>query len=290
MSYPVFLLPVVVAPGTVRLSETIAGVPTAQTLNIIDPATSAALATSKTFYLRGDGAVDDLLQLLKLTLDTHTGANVYTVSITRSIDGTALPAQVTISGSVNTFSLDWASGFTTLDERQFGFRNVATPTTTSWAGDVSPTSQWVANDVIEYFEEEDEVQAFVERARSGFVLGGRRGGPYSVRRIGLRFQTEQRTVTKAVPTISSTKDTGRAFANCWALMTMGKAFEVHLPALSSGTTLAALSSSTRQDGNTAATLTWMLDSDTVENGFRPERLAPGVGLYSWPLRLLGYSL
>lgn len=283
MSYPVFLLPVVVAPGTVRLTENAV----AQTLNIIDPATSVALATSKTFYLRGDGAVDDLLQLLKLTLDTHTGANVYTVSITRSIDGTALPAQVTISGSVNTFSLDWASGFTTLDERQFGFRNVATPTTTSWAGDVSPTSQWVANDVVEYFEEEDEVQAFVERARSGFVLGGRRGGPYDVRRIGLRFQTEQRTVGKAAPTISSVVDTGRTFAAAWALMTTGRAFEVHLPALSSGTTLAALSSTTRQGCSNGVGVTWRLDSDTIENGFRPERLAPGVGLYAWALRMLG---
>lgn len=287
MSYPVFLLPIVVAPGTVRMTEN--GI--AQTLNIIDPATSLALATSKTFYLRGDGTVDDLLRLLKLTLDTHTGGtNVYTVAIQRNIDGSILPSSVTISAGTNNFSIDWTSASTTLNERHFGFRSIATTSALSTTGDVSPTSQWVANDVVEFFEEEDEVQAFVERARSGFVLGGRRGGPYDIRRMGLQFQAEQRTVTKGVPTVVSTKDTGRAFAAAWALMTTGRAFEVHLATLASGTTLSALSSSTRQDGTTGVTQTWFLDADTVESGFRPARLAPGVGLYSWQLRLLGYAL
>lgn len=287
MSYPVFLLPIVVAPGTVRMTEN--GI--AQTLNIIDPATSLALATSKTFYLRGDGTADDLLRLLKLTLDTHTGGtNVYTVAIQRNIDGSILPSSVTISAGTNNFSIDWTSASTTLNERHFGFRSIATTSGLSTTGDVSPTSQWVSNDVVEFFEEEDEVQAFVERARSGFVLGGRRGGPYDIRRMGLQFQAEQRTVTKGVPTVVSTKDTGRAFAAAWALMTTGRAFEVHLATLASGTTLSALSSSTRQDGTTGVTQTWFLDADTVESGFRPARLAPGVGLYSWQLRLLGYAL
>lgn len=284
MNYPVFLLPVVVEPGTVRMTENAV----AQTLNIIDPATSAALATSKTFFLRGDGANDDLLQLLKLTLDTHTGGtNTYTMAISRSIDGSALPSAVTISAATNNFSIDWASALTTLDERHFGFRSVATTSGLSTTGTLTPTSQWVANDVVEFFEEEDEVQGFVERARSGIVLGGRRGGPYDIRRIGLRFQAEQRSVVKAVPTISSVIDTGRAFAAAWALMTTGRAFEVHLPALSSGTTLAALSSTTRQVCFNGSGTAWHLDADSIESGFRPERLAPGVGLYAWSLRLLG---
>lgn len=289
MSYPVFLLPIVVVPGTVRMTEN--GI--TETLTIVDPAgpgVTTPLSVSKTFYLRGDGSVDDLLLLLKLTLDTHSQANVYTVAIQRNIDGSALPSTVTISAGTNNFSINWASTSTTLNERHFGFRSIATTSALSTTGDVSPTSQWVANDVVEFFEEEDEVQAFVERARSGFVLGGRRGGPYDIRRMGLQFQSEQRTVTKGVPTVVTTKDTGRAFAAAWALMTTGRAFEVHLATLSSGTTLAALSSSTRQSGTTSATQTWFLDADTVESGFRPARLAPGVGLYSWQLRLLGYAL
>lgn len=284
MTYPVFLLPVVVEQGTLAMTEN--GVP--QVLNIIDPATLGVLSGSKTFYLRGDGANDDLLRLLKLTMDTHTGGvNTYTVSISRNIDGNALPATVTISGPTNLFRIDWSSTSTTLNERHFGFRSIHTTSALSTTGDVSPTSQWVANDVVEFFEEEDEVQAFVERARSGVVLGGRRGGPYDVRRIGLRFQTEQRSVLKGVPTISSVVDTGRAFAAAWGLMALGRPFEVHLASLSSGTTLAALSSSTRQPCFAGSGTSWHLDADSIEGGYRPERLAPGVGLYSWQLRLLG---
>jgi hypothetical protein len=284
MSYPVFLLPIVIAPGTVRMTEN--GI--AQTLNIIDPLSSLALATSKTFYLRGDGGNDDLLRLLKLTLDTHTGGtNVYTVSISRNIDGTLLPSSVTISAATNNFSIDWTSASTTLNERHFGFRSIATTSGLSTTGDVSPTSQWVANDVVESFEEQDEVQAFVERARSGAVLGGKRGGPYDVRTMSMRFQSEQRTVVKGAPTISTVLDTGRAFAAAWALMATGRAFEVHLASLSAGTTLAALSTTTRQACLQGTGTAWHLDADSVESGFRPERLAPGVGLYSWALRLLG---
>lgn len=290
MSYPVFLLPIVVAPGTVRLTETIAGVPTPQTLTIIDPAgpgLTTPLSVSKTFYMRGDGSATDLLQLLKLTLDTHTGANVYTVAISRNIDGTLLPSSVTISAATNNFSIDWTSVSTTLNERHFGFRSIATTSGLTTTGDVSPTSQWVANDVVEFFEEEDEVAAFVERARSGAVLGGRRGGPYDIRRMGLRFQAEQRTVVKGVPTISTVLDTGRAFASTWALMATGRAFEVHLASLSAGSTLAALSTTTRQACLQGTGTAWHLDSDTIENGFSPERLAPGVGLYAWSMRMLG---
>lgn len=290
MSYPVFLLPIVVEPGTVQLTETIAGVATPQTLNIIDPAgpgTTTTLAAAKTFYLRGDGTSDDLLRLLKLTLDTHTGANTYTVAISRNIDGTALPAAVTISAGTNNFSIDWTSASTTLNERHFGFRSIATTSGLSTVGDVSPTSQWVANDVVEFFEEEDEVQAFVERARSGIVLGGRRGGPYDIRTMSLRFQAEQRTLLKAVPTVSSVVDTGRAFAAAWSLMTTGRAFEIHLPDVSSGTTLGALSSTTRQVCFNGGGTAWHLDADSVESGFRPDRIAPGVPLYSWSLRMLG---
>lgn len=283
-TYPVILPAVVVDPGTIRLTE--GGV--AQTLNIIDPATSAALATSKTFYLRGDDATDDLCRLVRQTLDTHTGANTYACTVSWSIDGTALPAAVTIARTgANNFSIDWTNALTTLDERLLGFRSIATTTGSTTTGDVSPTASWVANDIYEFFEEEAELQAFVERARSGVVIGGRRGGPYDVRRLALRFQTEQRTVTKAVPTVSGVLDTARAFGSCWARLATGRPFELHFASISSGTTLAALSSSTRQVCTNGSGTAWHLDADTIESGFRPERLAPGVGLYSWAMRMLG---
>lgn len=289
MTYPVILPAIVLEPTTV-IRHTEAA--TTNNLTVIDPATGSALATSKTFYLRGDDATDDLCRVIRQTLDSNLNGltpNTYTCSISRNIDGAALPSTVTIArasgGSV--FSIDWANAATTFDERLLGFRNVATASGTTTSGDVSPTGQWVANDVYEFFEEEAEVQAFVERSRSGVVIGGRRGGPYDVRRLALRFQTEERTAAKAVPTISSVVDSGRAFANCWARLCTGRPFELHFATISSGTTLSGLSSSTRQGCFFGAGTSWHLDADTVEQGFRPERLAPGVGLYAWQLRMLG---
>lgn len=288
MTYPVILPAIVLEPTTViRHTENA----TTSNLTVIDPATGVALATSKTFYLRGDDATDDLCRVIRQTLNSNANAtnpNTYTCTISRNIDGSALPSTVTISATGGSnFSVDWANAATTFDERLLGFRNVATTSGTSATGDVSPTGQWVANDIYELFEEEDEVEAFVERARSGVVIGGRRGGPYDVRRLALRFQAEQRSVVKAVPTISSVVDTGRAFATCWARLCTGRPFELHFATISAGTTLAALSSSTRQPCFNGTGTAWHLDADTVEGGFRPERLAPGVGLYAWALRMLG---
>lgn len=287
MTYPVILPAVACDNSTAVVVTETAG---AQTLKLVDPATAAVIpvGTTKTFYLRGDGATDDLCRALAETLATATGANTYSVTISRNIDGTALPSTVTIARSgANNFTIDWANAATTLSGRLFGFRSVSTGSVTTATGDVSPTGQWVANDIYELFEEEDEVEAFVERARSGVVIGGRRGGPYDVRRLALRFQAEQRAVVKAVPTISSVVDTGRAFAACWARLCTGRPFELHFATISAGTTLAALSSSTRQPCFNGSGTAWHLDADTVEGGFRPERLAPGVGLYAWALRMLG---
>jgi hypothetical protein len=285
MTYPV-LLPAIVLDGTqtIRLNE--GGV--AQTLSMLNPATGLAIPfdTEVTFYLRGDGATDDLLRAVRETLDTHTGTNTYSVSISRNIDGTTLPSAVTISRATgaSTFSIQWGSS--ALDEALLGFRNITTTTGTTTTGDISPTGQWIANDIYEEFESEDEVDGFVERTRSGAVFSGRRGGPYDVRRLSMRFQVAQRTHLKEVPTISSVVDTGRAFGGCWEKLTRGRPFELHFATLASGTTLNALSSTTRQGCFNSTGTSWRLDSGSIE-AFRPERLAPGVGLYSWSLRMLG---
>lgn len=261
-----------------------------QTLNAIDPATSSALAAPKVFYLRGNGASDDLVELLRLTVQSHTGGNTYTATVARSIDGAALAGSVTITRATgaNTFSIDWPNAGTSLDPALWGYRNVATTAGTSCVGDISPTAQWVANDVYEEFEPESEVDAFVERARSGLVVGGLRGGPYDVARLSLRFQSAERTHERYAPTISTVLDRGRAFSSCWGKLANGRRFELHL-ATATGTTLAALTTTaggTRQSPPTQGS-GWHLDADSVEGGFRPERLAPGVPLYAWRLRMLG---
>lgn len=258
-----------------------------QSRSVIDPATGLALASAKVFYLRGNGASDDLVELLRLTVQSHTGANTYTATTARSIDGTAITGTVTLARTgANTFSIDWPNS--TLDSTLFGYRNVATTVGTSCVGDISPTAQWIANDVIEEYEPESEVDAFTERARSGLVVGGLRGGPYDVARVSLRFQSAERTHERFAPTISSTLDRGRSFSQCWGKLANGRRFEFHL-ATATGSTLAALTTTaggTRQSPPTQGS-GWHLDGDSIEGGFRPERYGPGVPLYSWRLRMLG---
>lgn len=258
-----------------------------ETINVRDPATGSSLGVAKVFYLRGDGANDDLVEMLRRTVQAHSGGNTYTATVARSIDGAALPGTVTLTrAGANNFSISWALG--TLDGSLFGFRSVTTTSGTSCTGDISPTAQWVANDVIEEYEPESEVDAFTERARSGLVVGALRGGPYDVARVGLRFQSAERTHERFAPTISSTLDRGRAFSQCWGKLANGRRFEFHL-ATATGTTLAALTTTaggTRQAPPTQGT-GWHLDGDSIEGGFRPERYAPGVPLYAWRLRMLG---
>lgn len=287
MTYPVLLPGILLRNGqSIRVIENAV----AQTLPVVDPATGVALATDKVFHLRGNAATDDLVEVLRQTVQSHTGANTYTAAITRSIDGAALPSSVTITRATgtNNFSIDWPNSLTTVDSTLWGYRNVVTTSGSSCVGDISPTAQWVGNDVIEEFEPESEADAFVERARSGFVVGGLRGGPYDVARMGLRFQTAERTHERYAPLVSSVLDRGRAFSSCWGKLASGRRFELHL-ATATGTTLAALtttSGGTRQAPPTQGT-GWHLDGDSVEGGFRPERYGPGVPLYSWRLRMLG---
>lgn len=287
MTYPVLLPGILLRVGqSIRVIENAVG----QTISVIDPATGVALATDKVFYLRGNAATDDLVEVLRLTVQAHTGGNTYTAAIARNIDGATLPSTVTVTRATgaNTFSIDWANALTTVDPALWGYRSVATTAGTSCVGDISPTAQWIGNDIIEEFEPESEVDGFVERARSGLVVGGLRGGPYDVARLSLRFQTAERTHERYAPLVSSVLDRGRAFSQCWARLASGRRFELHLPT-ATGTALAALtttSGGTRQAPPTQGT-GWHLDGDSIEGGFRPERYGPGVPLYAWRLRLLG---
>ena len=287
MPYPVLLPGILLRAGqSIRVIENAV----ALTLSIVDPATGIALATDKVFHLRGNAATDDLVEVLRQTVQSHTGANTYTAAIARNIDGATLPSTVTVTRATgtNNFQIDWANAGTTVDPALWGYRTVATTNGTSCVGDISPTAQWVGNDVIEELEPESEVDAFVERARSGLVVGGLRGGPYDVARLSLRFQTAERTHERYAPLVSSVLDRGRAFSQCWGRLASGRRFELHL-STATGTALAALtttSGGTRQAPPTQGT-GWHLDSDSVEGGFRPERYGPGVPLYAWRLRLLG---
>lgn len=251
-------------------------------LTVIDPATDAVLAASKQFFLRGDGSDDDLLQVYIQTVQSHTGANEYTGSLSLSIDPAADAGTVTLTRSVgaNNFQINWSHANTTFDGAHgatLGYANSDTANDgTDKVSTLSPSSIWVAPDIYEFFEPVEEYAATVTRARSGKVRGVKRGGPYDVRRLSHKFIDSRR-----VWDWDNTSDPTAAFNSFLSSTADGTRFEVHAVTLSSGTTLGALSTSTRI--GTA----WHWDEDTVQ-AFEPTRMEPGLSLYEFQLRLLGY--
>lgn len=261
--------------SVIRVTENAA----ASNLTVIDPATGVALASSKQFFARGDGGTDDLLRVYDETVTSHAGTNTYTTSLSLSIDPAAVAGTVTLTRATgtNNFQVNWSHASTTFDEATLGYANSDTANDGNpKVSTLSPSSIWVAPDVREFFEPVEEYAATVTRARSGKVRGVKRGGPYDVRRLSHKFIDSRR-----VWDWDNTADPTAAFNSFLSATADGTRFEVHEVALSSGTTLGALSTSTRI--GTA----WHWDEDTVQ-AFEPTRMEPGLSLYEFQLRLLGY--
>ena len=267
MTYPVLLSAVVVtsaaADGRIRFVEG------AGNLN--------ADLRPGTYFLRGDGAADDLCLEIKTALEA-TGANTYSVGVSFDVDADNATATVTITrtAGADTCSLSFASGSTTFDPALIGFAAGNTANNASAkVSTLSPSSVWVSSDIYRELEPDDEVDGFAPRALSGRVRAGSLGA-YDVRRLGFALVGSKRTHARFIAA-----DTARAFSTLWRRWAGGPRCELHVAAIASGTTLAALSSSTEEGAG------WHLDEGSAE-GFAPSRLNNGVALYSWDLRLLGY--
>lgn len=236
--------------------------------------TSTVTLVEGTYYLRGDGAADDLLKIVDDALTSHVGANTYVVSVAWSADPAAGAAVVTITQSGGaTFQLLWADVLTTFDPAWLGFADANTAdSTAAKASTLSPSAVWVADGPFRELEPVDRRQGYARRARSGRVRRGKTGETNKDRRLGLSFVCAERTHEKNIAA-----DPDRAFNRFLDRWTAGSPAELHL-ATATGFVLGALSSSTEHGAG------WHVGGEGDED-FDPQRHSAAAALYSWDLDL-----
>lgn len=267
MSYPVMLGAVVIDSTNKRIVITEAGVD------------KNADLTVGTYYLRGDATSDDLCKAIKTAFEAAgASANTYTVAVSFDTAGANVSATVTISRATgaDAIAIKWADASTTFDEALLGIANTNVTGATTYSSTLSPSCVWVSSEVYRELEPESEFVAFSQRARSGRIWGGRRGGAYAIRRLGMDFLHAKRAHSS-----NNSSDTRSGFDKFVERQLAGLQFELHIGTINSGSTLAALSSSTEHGSG------WHFDAESMES-LAPRRLQPGVPLYSIDCRLLGY--
>lgn len=252
-----------------------------QTIRFVEGSTTTDVTVATgDWYLRGDGASDDLCAKIKTALESNADAanNEYSVTLALSADPTAATAVVTITRTVGagSFSILWSHANTTFRPAWLGF--AATDTAhdgTAKAGTLSPSALWVSCDVLTSYEPSEAYDVAVPGGRAGKLKANRRGGAFAVRDVRLDFLDAGRVLAE-----ENLNDPNATFEEFHKRHVDGKMMEFHAAALSSGFTLVALSASTEIGSG------FHFDTDTARE-FRPERREPGLALYGFDLRLLG---
>lgn len=228
-----------------------------------------------TYYLRGDGASGDFLLELKNKLDAFgAGGNTYTITVARSIDPALAHTTITVTQSGGLTFGFVVDGSQTFDYSLIGFSStVSTANDTAAKTSIKACSAaWVCNDVAREIEPYSERVVAVPRAVSGRVQGVTRSARMQSWRLGLAFVDERRIYVENA--LAGAQDTLEGFMERFGA---GASLELHEAQVSTGTTLAALSSSTLVDV--------VHFSEETLSRFEPTRLGPGVPLYSIDLRL-----
>lgn len=257
MSYPVLLGAIVITSANrgIRFKE---GATTA----------TANLATG-TYYLRGDGAAGDLLAALKTALEAATAStNTYTITVARSIDTATAHTLVTITRATgaDNFQILWADALTTFDETLLGFTANTADNASAKTSTQACAAAWVSNDILRELEPYGDRMADVSRRGNGGVIGVSMSAHMTSWALGFAFVSEERMLLRRALAVDA--DTLEGFVERFGA---GAAFEIHEVGISSGTTLAAASSSTL-----VAVAHWSAESVQT---FRPRRIGPGVPLY-----------
>jgi hypothetical protein len=263
VSYPVTLGAIVLtsANNVIRITE--------------NATTASATIATGTYYLRGDGAAGDLLPALVTALQNATAsANTYTATVAWSIDPATPGAKITITRATgaDNFAILWADIATTFDEALSGFSANTALDALAKTSTKSCAATWVCNDVAREIEPYSERVVAVPRAVSGRVQGVTRSARMESWRLGLAFVDQRRVYVQKA--LAGPQDTLEGFMERFGA---GASMELHEAQVSSGTTLAALSSSTLVDV--------VHFSEETLSRFEPTRLGPGVPLYSIDLRL-----
>lgn len=256
---------------------------TNNSIKMTENATTANVTiASGSYFLRGDGASDDLCKAIKTALDSNaniTSPNTYTVAITRDMSPSNPTATVTISATGgSSFKLFWSDTVnTTFDPALIGVARTDTALDTSAkSGLLSPSCLWTGNDIYRSLEPIPYYRRGLSRAISGKIRAVKRSGEIRDRLWVQEYIEERRMNQEAI-----TADTTRALNLFVSRHADGKRFEFHDGAISSGTTLGALSSTTLVG-------TFQFGADFYPSGGSFAARIEGAPLYSFTGHLLPY--
>jgi hypothetical protein len=238
--------------------------------------TATVTLVNGTYYLIGDGSADDLLGWLDSAITSHPEITSVTISSSVSIDSGAAVSSLTITPNISCNIL-FGNALTTFDEGTIGFDG-DTGLDASHSNTDSPSLIWVSNeppflDDRGPWESQSEQTITVDGKTRTFT----RGTAHERRMLSFDFVAPKRTIKSAWGSSSS----NQTFESWWDNHRDGRKLRYYNPALSSGTTLAALSSS-----NFISTYT--LDESSVAS-WSPRRLQPGLELYGWSVGLRKYA-
>lgn len=220
------------------------------------------------------GPADDLALALVTALNATSITNIYGITVARSIDPSAPHTRLTISRLIGAavFSLNWTDALTTLDRRLFGFLGDDGNGDAAKISTVACAANWVGNDVAREIEPYSDRIVSVPRAASGRVQGVSRSSRMQSWRLGLSFVDERRMLIDRA--LSAPSDTLEGFIERFGA---GASFELHEVQDVAGTTLGPIGLDTR--------VGVMHFSEDTLTGFRPQRIGPGVPLYSADLTM-----
>lgn len=257
MTYPVMLGAIVLtsANNAIRFKE--------------GATTATATIAAGTYYLRGDGAAGDLMPALVTALQAATAsANTYSATVARSIaPGTAHTlVTITRASGADNFQILWADALTTFDETLLGFTANTADNASAKVSTQACGAAWASNDGMGELEPYSERMASLTRSMSGRVSGVSRSARMQSWRMRLLFVEERRLHVETA--LAGAQDTLEGFMEDFGA---GAALELHDADVSSGTTLAALSTSTLVDV--------VHFSEESLTRYEPQRVGPGVPLY-----------
>lgn len=235
---------------------------------------SSANQYVKTTTAAASGPTDELTYQIKTKLDAFgAGGNTYDVTMSRNIDPASPHSRMTITRSAGTSTFGLVvDGSQTFDMSLIGFSASTLNDANAKTSPFACAANWVSNDIPREIESFSERVIAVPRAVSGRVQGVTRSSRMQSWRLGLAFVDRRRMLIEEA--LDGAQDTLEGFLERFGATA---SIEMWLAPLLSGTTLQGLQSSNLVDVVQA--------SEETLSRFEPQRLGPGVPLYSIDLRL-----
>jgi hypothetical protein len=231
MSYPVLLGAVVVVVGANRIRW-----------REVATTNNADIAAG-TYFLRGDGAADDLCLAIKTAIEAAgASANTYSVVAARSLTPTASHTLVTITRLTGADNFGMVvDGTETFDCDLIGFVASTATNSTAKTGTRAAAASWASNDAYQRLKPFSSTPATVTRVASGRVSGVTRGSRMQSWRVAFGFVHESRC--NVVDGLNGAADTLEGFIERHGA---GALLELH-EVTASGAVIALPTSSTLKD-------------------------------------------